>query len=202
MDEARSRTATPVLNASRSTPGTDGLWTFVFIDMIVFFMIFLTFMAERLGHMDVYRAAQQRLNPVFGLANTLILLTSSLMVVKAVHAARLSHGLRDVRRHLALAWLFGLVFCVNKLIEYHSKLHAGITPATNSFFSYYFFITVIHFLHVIAGMVFIAFSRNAASQGLGTEGYVTRLENVGLFWHFVDVLWIFIFPLLYLVGRR
>jgi nitric oxide reductase NorE protein len=172
----------------------------VFIDMVVFLMIFLTYMTERLGHVDLYRSSQSHLNEIAGLANTLILLSSSWMMVQAVHAARRDEG-RRTRKLIGVVWLLGLLFCINKVVEYRSKLYAGLTPATNSFFSYYFFITAIHFAHVIAGMIFIAYSYNVAGRRALTANHVTRLENVGLFWHFVDVLWIFIFPLLYLVGR-
>jgi nitric oxide reductase NorE protein len=182
-------------------PGTDGLWTFVFIDMVVFLMIFLTFMSERLGHVELYASSQLHLNEIFGFANTLILLTSSWMVVAAIQAARRIDPIR-IRWFLGWAWLLGLAFSIDKFLEYYLKIRAGITPATNSFFSFYYFITVVHFLHVIAGMLFIGYCRGKARRRAGTAGYITGLENVGLFWHFVDVLWIFIFPLLYLVGRR
>jgi nitric oxide reductase NorE protein len=182
-------------------PGTDGLWTFVFIDMVIFLMMFFSFMSERLRHVALYTASQSRLNEIFGLANTLILLTSSWMVVAAIQAARHKQASR-VRWFLGWAWLLGLAFSVDKIAEYYLKIHAGITPATNSFFSFYFFITMVHFLHVIAGMIFIGYCRSKARLRIGTDGYVIGLENAGLFWHFVDVLWIFIFPLLYMVGRR
>jgi len=185
---------------SRS-PGTDGVWTFVFIDMLIFLMMFIVFMSERLRHVDLYSVSQLRLNAIFGLANTLILLTSSWMVVAALQAAR-AKDVSRVRWFLGWAWLLGLAFSVDKFAEYSLKIHAGITPATNSFFSFYFFITTVHFLHVIAGMFFIGYCRSAARLRVGTGRYVIGLENVGLFWHFVDVLWIFIFPLLYMVGRR
>ena len=168
--------------------------------MMVFLMIFLTYMTERLGHVALYRSSQSHLNEIAGLVNTLILLSSSWMMVQAVHSAR-REDCRRTRKFIGAAWLLGLLFCINKVAEYRAKVHAGLTPATNSFFSYYFFITTIHFTHVIAGMLFIAYFYNAAGRRALNERYVTRLENVGLFWHFVDVLWIFIFPLLYLVGR-
>jgi len=192
--------------ASRSAglarpPGTDGLWTFLFIDMVIFLMIFFMFMSERLGHAELYSASQAHLNELFGLANALILLTSSWMVVEAIHAARRADGAR-VRSYLGWAWLLGLAFSVDKIVEYHAKFHAGITPATNSFFSFYFFITIVHFMHVLAGMLFIGYCRGRALARAGRDDYLTGLENVGLFWHFVDVLWVFIFPLLYLVGRH
>ena len=189
----------PDLPAHRS-PGSDGLWTFVFIDMVIFQAIFLTFMGERLRRLSVYALSQQHLDPLNGLTNALFLLTSSWMVVLAIRAARQSNGERT-NRYLGIAWLLGLAFCANKLAEYYLKVRSGISPATNPFFSYYFFITFVHFLHVVAGMICIAYCRAHARVRAGSASYVTGLENVGLFWHFVDVLWIYIFPLLYLVGR-
>ena len=181
-------------------PGTEGLWTFVFIDMTIFLLIFLTFMEDRLGKVRVYAASQLQLHEIFGLINTLILLTSSWMMVEGVHAARAQAAGR-VSRCLGLAAALGLIFIANKIVEYTLELRAGFTPATNSFFSYYYFITFAHLMHVIAGVSFIYYFRSLARTRTGSVKYQTQLENVGLFWHFVDVIWIFIFPLLYLVGR-
>jgi len=182
-------------------PGTDGLWTFVFIDMAIFVLIFLTFMIERMGRLDQFQESQLALDVTFGLANTLILLTSSWMVVEAVHAARREQP-GPVRCYLSIALLLGVAFGVSKAIEYNAKFTHDIYPATNPFFSYYYFITVVHFLHVLAGMLCIYLYRRNARACRDSTRYVTGLENVGLFWHYVDVLWIFIFPLLYLVGRQ
>lgn len=183
-------------------PGTEGLWIFIFIDMIIFLLIFIVFMGERMRLPNVFSSSQLRLNEFFGLANTLILLTSSWMVVEAIQAAKRQLP-RKVKLHLWAALLLGLMFAVNKFIEYESKFNAGITPATNPFYSFYFFITLVHFLHVLAGMLFLfSFKNNApACATSGQSRYITGLENTGLFWHYVDILWIFIFPLLYLVGR-
>lgn len=186
--------------ALRHSPGSEGLWTFVFIDMMVFLLIFLTFMGERLGHLAIYAQAQALLDERFGLVNTLVLLTSSWRVVEAVQAARLGQA-KQVARRLGEALLLGGVFSVSKGIEYWHKFEAGLTPASNSFFSFYFFITFAHLLHVLAGMVCLLHFRRRVQAGIGTPGYLMGLENVGLFWHYVDVLWIFIFPMLYLLGR-
>ena len=183
------------------SPGSDGLWTFVFIDMTIFLMIFLTFMGERLSHVGLYTASQASLNPLFGFANTLILLTSSWCVVRAVDAAR-SGDAKKVRHNLGFACLFGLVFSLDKCIEYFVEISRGVTPATNSFYSYYFFITAVHFVHVLAGLIFMGYCRSNSRTRAGTQSYQIGLENVGLYWHMVDVLWIFIFPIIYLVGRR
>jgi nitric oxide reductase NorE protein len=181
------------------TPGTDGLWIFIFIDMIIFLMMFVVYLSERMRLPDVFAASQHQLNAGFGLANALILLTSSWAMVKAVHATR-AHQPDRTRLHLTICMGFGALFCINKLVEYYLKIEHGISPATNSFFTFYFVITGLHFAHVLGGMVFIGHCRNQVGAVDGPRPYHKTLENVGLFWHFVDVLWLFIFPLLYLVG--
>lgn len=194
--------ATPNDTTRRSTaaPGTDGLWTFLFIDMVVFLMIFVVYMGERLRQPALYAASQTQLNELVGLANTLVLLTSSWAVVEAIRAARHGEGER-ARRRLGLAWLLGLAFSLDKLAEYGLKLRAGWTPASNPFFSFYYFVTAVHLLHVLAGMGLIAHCRCRERAEAGTQRYLSLLENVGLFWHLVDILWIFIFTMLYLLGR-
>ena len=184
-------------NGSRAV-GTEGLWIFVFIDMAIFALIFLVFMLERLGDTALYSSSQAALNPVYGLVNTLVLLTSSWFVVEAVHAARRQDA-RGVAMRLGVALALGGIFCLSKVIEYHAKISAGLSPATNPFFSFYFFITFVHFLHVVAGMLFINSFRHRSEACARSKTYTTGLENVGLFWHYVDVLWIYIFPLLYLI---
>jgi len=185
---------------SERRPGSEGLWTFVFIDMVIFLLIFVTFMGDRLGKAALYSASQVHLSVSLGLANTLILLTSSWMVVEAVRSAR-ARAAGDVSRYLGIAVLLGVAFVANKVVEYTSKVQHGITPATNAFFSYYFFITFVHLMHVVAGVGFLAYFRSRARAQTGLAVFQRRVENVGLFWHFVDVLWLFIFALLYLVGR-
>lgn len=178
--------------------GTEGLWIFVFIDMAIFALIFFVFMLERLGDTALYVASQTALDPLYGLVNTVVLLTSSWLVVEAVHAARRQDA-RAVSRRLTLALALGGIFCLSKIIEYNAKIGAGISPATNPFYSFYFFITFVHFLHVLAGMLFINSFRRRSEACVRGRKFTTGLENVGLFWHYVDVLWIYIFPLLYLI---
>ena len=184
-----------------SHPGTEGLWIFIFVDMIIFLLMFIVYISERIRLAPVFAASQHQLSEFFGLANALILLTSSWAMVKAIEAVR--QGLASqAHRWLTLCLATGGLFCINKLIEYGIKIEHGITPATNSFFTFYYVITGLHFTHVIGGMVFILHCRNRALVETGTGHYLKKLENTGLFWHFVDVLWLFIFPMLYLVGLR
>lgn len=178
-------------------PGTNGIWTFVFIDMLVFGMFFIVYLSERNRVPEVFAQSQHHVNPWVGLLSTVALLTSSWCVAEAVRAARKGQADRLVR-WLTASLLLGLVFVVNKAVEYSGKIAADITPATNSFFSFYFLITGIHFLHVCAGMIFLAHCRARGAEEIGGVRYIKKLENTGLFWHFVDILWLFIFPMLYL----
>jgi nitric oxide reductase NorE protein len=167
--------------------------------MIVFSLIFVVYLSEKWRLPAQFAESARHLDFRFGLMNTLILLTSSLFMALAVHGARLRQ-VQTVRTNLLMCLLFGLCFCVSKGIEYSLKIDAGFTPAHSPFFSFYYFMTGAHLLHVVAGLVFIShFWRSTALADDG-DGFTKRLEAVGLFWHFVDLVWLFIFPLLYLAG--
>lgn len=189
------------LRALERQPGTNGLWTFVFIDMIIFSLLFVVFLSERGRLPEIFRQSQAHLSFGFGFANALLLLTSSLFMAEAVQAARRGDGAR-VQRYLTWCLACALLFGVDKLFEYHAKIAAGVDPSVNSFYAFYFFITGVHFIHVVVGMIFIASCRRRALTEAGTQDYRRRIENVGLFWHFVDLLWLFIFPLIYLTGGQ
>ena len=180
-------------------PGTNGIWIFLFIDMNIFLLLFATYLSERWRLPEQFAHSQHLLEPLFGFSNTLLLLTSSAAVAVAVHAGR-KILMPKTRFWLLACILFGGLFCINKIVEYTMKIDAGITPATNVFFGLYYAITIIHFLHVLAGMVFLLHCWVVVPREVGTLTYRKKIENVGLFWHFVDLLWLFIFPLLYLVG--
>jgi nitric oxide reductase NorE protein len=182
-------------------PGTSGIWTFVFIDMVVFFLFFFVYVTERLRLPDVFAASQLLLNPFTGLASALFLLTSSWCMVEAVNATR-RNAERAAMAYLNFALLLGALFAGNKLIEYSDKFADGLSPVSNGFFTFYFLITGLHFVHVIGGMCFMGHCRMRLSTELESPNFRKKMENVGLFWHFVDVLWLFIFPMLYLAGSR
>jgi heme/copper-type cytochrome/quinol oxidase subunit 3 len=130
-----------------------------------------------------------------GAFNTLVLLTSSLSMVMA-HAA-VSRGDRArAARNLGLTLLGGLVFLGVKIYEYSHEIHAGFVPSKSLFWSFYYAMTGLHALHVIGGMVAIFVIMLAVRKGRDPQ----RVEYVGIYWHFVDVVWIFLFPLLYLAS--
>jgi nitric oxide reductase NorE protein len=122
-------------------------------------------------------------------------------MVEAVNASRAGNE-RTAAINLNLALLCGALFIGNKLVEYSGKFADGISPVSNGFYTFYFLITGLHFIHVIGGMCFMGHCRMRLRTELGSKSFRKKIENVGLFWHFVDVLWLFIFPMLYLAGAR
>jgi nitric oxide reductase NorE protein len=182
-------------------PGTSGIWTFVFVDMVVFLIFFVVYISERLRLPEIFATSQRLLDPLTGLASALFLLTSSWCMVEAVHATRALDG-KKATQLLTLSLTFGGLFIANKLIEYSDKFAHGLSPVSNGFFTFYFLITGLHFIHVIGGMCFMSHCRMRLSTELGCRSFRKKIENVGLFWHFVDVLWLFIFPMLYLAGAK
>ncbi|MDX9786546.1 MAG: cytochrome c oxidase subunit 3 [Desulfobacterales bacterium] len=191
-------TQTPVKAEGIKLPGDPGIWTFITADVFLFCLFFLVFSVERLSNPELYEQSRQLLNANFGLANTLILLTSSWFMVLAVEAAREGH--RDsVKRNLMLAMLVGLGFAVLKITEYTIKIQAGITPQTNPFFTYYYAFTAIHFIHFLAGMgVMLVCFFKARREPIDNK-YLVWIESSGSYWHMVDMLWIVLFPMLYLL---
>jgi nitric oxide reductase NorE protein len=179
-------------------PGETGIWFFVFGDLTVFGLLFATFLFYRAQDVDLYRASQQTLSPNFGALNTLLLLTSSWLVALAVDAARRQRT-RAAPLFFALAFVCGAGFAVDKFLEYGAKIHAGITPASNDFYMYYYVLTGIHFLHLCVGMVVLAFLFAASRKPLSAAA-ISAVESGATFWHLVDLVWIVLFALLYLLG--
>jgi nitric oxide reductase NorE protein len=182
----------------RHLPGVEGIWVFVAADMTVFGILFACFMAGRHGNQALFGQSRQALNPDFGGVNTLLLLTSSWFVVMAVAAVRGSR-LRAAQHWLGGAFLCGVAFMISKVIEYTQKLSSGITLLTNDFFMYYFTLTGIHLVHVVAGNVVLAVMWFRARARSFDPANPTALECGATYWHMVDLLWIMLFPLLYLL---
>ena len=178
-----------------------GVLVFVIADMIVFCMLFVGFMIERRSKLAVFDASAATLDVGLGMLNTLILVTSGLCVVLAVHAAR--SGQRAATRGWLLAsMVVGIGFGVTKVAEYGSKIGHGITMHTNDFYMFYFALTGAHFLHFIGGMIALAALWFMAGREPVNGRLFALIESGALYWHMVDLLWIFIFPMLYLLGPR
>lgn len=179
-------------------PGETGVWMFIIGDILVFSLLFSVFVYDRSQEVALFVEQQQLLNQTLGLLNTVLLLTSSWLVALAVHGARVGR-LSRARGCFVVAILCGIGFVVIKYFEWGEKFAAGLTIETNNFFMYYYLMTGIHLLHMVIGigvLVFLWQSVRGAefdAQGVGV------LESGACFWHLVDILWIALFALLYLM---
>ncbi|MGV6807573.1 MAG: cytochrome c oxidase subunit 3 family protein [bacterium] len=178
-------------------PGEEGLWIFILGDMLVFSLFFLTFLYYRALDIELFTASKAQLSVSLGAVNTLLLLTSSWFVVTGINAARRGFD-RHARLLFQLALLCGLGFVGIKYIEYSSKVAQGYTLTSNDFFMYYYIFTGIHLIHVVIGMLVLWLM---AKKVIGNRNgqSLRMLECGGIYWHMVDLLWIILFPLLYLV---
>ena len=173
-------------------PGNPLMWVLILGELAVFTAFFAFYAGARFAEPQLFQASQQMLNPVAGGINTMVLLTSGLFVAMAVEALAADNVIAG-RRWLMSGLALGSLFCVVKVVEYGLKMNQGVTPATNTFFTYYYMLTGFHFIHVVVGLVLL---------GLVAIRRFTTLENVetvAAFWHMVDLIWIFLYPMLYLL---
>lgn len=188
-----------------------GMWLFLLQEVLFFSPLFVVYAILRSLYPESFHEAHQLLDWRMGGLNTIILISSSLSMALAVSGAQKSNQSRTVWG-LALTLVFACGFLVVKYFEYSHKFHLGISTAefftyggvhndkTPLFFSLYFVMTGLHGLHVLIGMGVIFWILLRAKRGEFNADYYTPVEMTGLYWHFVDLVWIYLFPLLYLVG--
>lgn len=190
----------PTIDTKREKhlPGEEGVWVFILGDLAVFAVFFLTFVYYRGANAALFTSQQELLSRGLGLLNTVLLLTSSLFVAQAVRAAR--SGRREVSLLIGAAIACGLGFVLVKVIEWGAKIGAGITLNTNEFFIFYYMFTGIHLAHVLIGLGVLCWMllNYRAAQREGRSS-LKSLEGGASFWHLVDLLWVVLFPLLYLM---
>lgn len=188
-------------------PGEEGIWLFILGDMMVFALFFLTFVYYRGADIALYVDAQRALNEWFGLINTLFLLSSSWCVAMAIRAIRrTAQGGRKAdgagghaTRLVGFAMLLGAAFVVLKIVEYREKFASGITVLTNEFFMFYFMFTGIHLVHVLIGMGVLTYLLVLSRKPVIDAADLRTFESGAAFWHLVDLLWVILFALLYLL---
>ncbi|MCF8233668.1 MAG: cytochrome c oxidase subunit 3 [Bacteroidales bacterium] len=185
-----------------------GMWLFLFTELLLFGGLFLVYMVYRALNPEAFLIASYELNITMGTINTVVLLTSSLTIAMSISA--LQKGKKGLALYLMLATIaFSLIFMVIKFFEWNAKIHHGLFPGMEHyqslphgeslFFFLYFFMTGLHALHVIIGAIFIGIVvvKVGTDEVTGDQG--TLLENSGLYWHLVDIIWIYLFPLFYLI---
>lgn len=179
----------------RLASGKLGIWVFLASEVILFGGLLATYLVLRRVN-PTWAEQSAHLSATLGALNTMILLTSSLSAVLAFRAVDARDG-SAVSRWLGSTLLLGLVFLGIKAVEWTGEIGAGLGPAAGGFWPFYYTMTGLHALHVTAGIVVLAILWWLAVRG-GLAGAEHRVEFVGLYWHFVDIVWIFLFPLLYL----
>jgi cytochrome c oxidase subunit 3 len=185
-----------------------GMWLFLFTELLLFGGLFLVYAVYRHEYIDQFRVAALALNTTVGALNTIILLTSSLTVALSIAA------LQKGNKNLSIMLLFmtnilAFAFMVNKFFEWSEKIHHGIYPGSETllnlpdgqilFYGLYYIMTGLHGLHVIIGLVFLSIVLGFIFTGSVNKDSYVKLENAGLYWHLVDLIWIFLFPLFYLI---
>ena len=181
---------------ARSVPGQPDMWAFVLFEAFLFTAYFTVYLFSRARSPDLFLESQAHLDLGVGTFNTLVLLTSSWFMARCVQAAR-ERSHRAASTHAFLTGLCGLVFLVSKVLEWAREIDKGFTFTTNEFFSFYYFLTGLHFLHLLIGFVFLGivvyqlWSPARRSQEL--------VETGATYWHTIDFLWVLIFALLYVM---
>jgi cytochrome c oxidase subunit 3 len=189
---------------------TLGMWTFLATEILFFGAMFLSYTVYRHSFPDAFALASHHTIVLYGTINTAILLTSSLTMALAVHAAKEGNN-KLVFRFLGITILFALAFLVVKGFEYSEDVKEHLWPGKNFrptlppqaqiFWVLYWIMTGVHAVHVTVGICVIAFVARMATKQKFSEQYHTPVEMTGLYWHFVDIIWIFLYPLLYLINR-
>lgn len=177
-------------------PGQADIWYLVGFEALVFSSYFVVYLLYRSWNPELFLQSQQQLSQNFGVLNTVILLISSWLVARGVQAAR--EGRHEAAgKQVWMAMGLGLLFVGSKLLEWSLKIQAGFEFSTNRFFSFYYFLTGIHVVHVLFGFVFLG----VVLYQLGGPRRRSQpvIEAGAIFWHMVDFLWVMIFALLYLM---
>jgi nitric oxide reductase NorE protein len=172
------------------------MWVFVLGDMIIFAVYFIIFMVERTRERALFLSSQQHLYQTIGLINTLVLLTSSWCMARAVRAARSTEHERAMKLVMGDG-LCGIAFIVLKIIEWSLEISHGYTLPKNDFFTFYFMLTGVHLFHVIMGLVILAVVMRELRNP--TLRRASIIEAGATYWHMVDLLWIVLFALVYVM---
>jgi cytochrome c oxidase subunit 3 len=186
-----------------------GMWIFLFTELLFFGGLFLLYAVYRSQYIEEFHTAAGGLDRVLGAVNTIILITSSLTMALSIAAVK-NDDMKLSVKFQASTILLAAAFLVVKYFEWGAKISHGIYPGSPEllnhaqgdiiFYSLYFVTTGLHGLHVVAGIIVLAYMMTLSMKGRINSRDFIKLENSGLYWHFVDIVWIYLFPLLYLIA--
>ena len=185
-----------------------GMWLFLYTELLLFGGMFILYAVYRYNHPVEFHEAAKQLDTTIGAVNTLVLLTSSLTM--ALSIAALQKGKKSLSLFFqTLTILLGAAFLANKYVEWGAKIHHGLYPnseylltqnkGTILFYGLYYVMTGLHGLHVLIGIGVFLFMFYFTMSGTVASDNSVKLENAGLYWHLVDIIWVFLFPLFYLI---
>lgn len=192
-----------------------GMWVFIVNEILFFGGLFCAYIVFRAWYPDLFQQAAYQLNAVLGGINTLVLIASSFTVAMAIRSAQTDNQ-KGLRNHLLFTIILAFVFLIIKAFEYNHKFELGLYPGAyynpapevlehlnhpkaNIFFSIYYMLTGVHAIHIIIGIGLLISLYVRAGRGRFSSKFYNPVEIVGLYWHLVDLIWIFLFPLLYLI---
>ena len=189
-----------------------GMWLFLATEILMFGGLFVGYGLMQGVYPEAWVAGHHHLDRVLGAVNTVFLLCSSFSMVMAVHYASTDQKSKTVL-NLGITLAFAFAFLAIKFVEYSHKFHEGLLPGRYfrlaevggppqqaMFFGFYFMMTGIHGFHVLIGIILIAWLMVRANRGDFSSAYFTPVDLIGLYWHLVDLIWIYLFPLLYLIS--
>jgi nitric oxide reductase NorE protein len=187
-----------VLERDKSLPGDFAIWVFIWAELLVFAILFVSFAVVRARHVAMFDAMQASLDRNAGAVNTLLLISGSWCVARAVAAIKADLN-GAALRWLGCGILAGGGFLVVKVFEYSAKFAAGINLTTNVAYMFYLSLTMFHFLHVILGMVILLAVWLKARRGGYSAAEHHGMETGASYWHMVDLVWLVLFPLVYVM---
>lgn len=178
--------------------GDLAIWFVILIELATFGILFLTYAVKRANNVEMFNSLQTTLDLHAGLINTVLLITSSWCVARCIQAVR-TDAIRSGAGWLAAGMVCGGGFLLMKMQEFGDKFDAGIDMSTNDFYMFYFMLTGFHMLHVVVGMVLLTILLVNVLRGIYGSANCHALETGAAFWHMVDLLWIVLFPLVYVM---
>ncbi|RLA07455.1 MAG: cytochrome c oxidase subunit 3 family protein [Gammaproteobacteria bacterium] len=182
----------------KAPPGDFAIWIFIFAELSVFAIFFLAYAFARYNNVEMFNEYQATLDKTAGMINTIALLTSSLFVAMAVHFMQ-KNEIKKTTFYLYLSIVMGFIFLVVKSYEYSHIFGEGISLSTNLFYMFYISLTFFHFMHVLLGMIILLAVAVKNQQGAYSSSNMAGLETGASYWHMVDLVWVILFPLVYII---
>lgn len=179
-------------------PGDFGIWIIIYIELFTFAALFIGYAFTRRANIDMFNESQLLLDQRAGFINTIILITSSWFIVKSIQAIK-NNNSKLSAKWLLRAMIIGFIFICIKILEFSGIFEQGINLSTNTFFMFYIMLTVFHFAHVVLGIFILFIIYQKTKIGGYSNADHKGMETGASYWHLVDLLWIILFPLVYIM---